>query len=119
MLNIIKGLQNQVNNLTEMVMLFQKDKFGPSSEKSPKQVDDQLSLFNEVELEADDSIPEPIKKTVKGYVRTGSRKSREELLKDLLVREILCEDAPELTTIVLNDKIHRHKYLHIINPLIA
>lgn len=92
--NTIKDLQNQVNNLTEMVMLLRKDKFGPSSEKSPKQVDGQLSLFNEAELEADASVTEPIKKTVKGYVRTNSRTKREELIKELPVREILCEADP-------------------------
>ena len=92
--NTIKDLQNQVSNLTEMVMLLRKDKFGSSSEKTPKQVDGQLSLFNEAELEADASVPEPIKKTVKGYVCTGSRKNREELIKDLPVREILCETDP-------------------------
>lgn len=95
--NTIKDLQNQVNNLTEMVMLLRKDKFGPSSEKSPKQVDGQLSLFNEAELEADASVTEPIKKTVKGYVRTNSRTKREELIKELPIREILCEaDLSEL-----------------------
>lgn len=77
-----------------MVMLLRKDKFGSSSEKTPKQVDGQLSLFNEAELEADASVPEPIKKTVNGYVRTGSRKNREELIKDLPAREILCETDP-------------------------
>ena len=29
--NTIKDLQSQVNNLTEMVMLLRKEKFGPSS----------------------------------------------------------------------------------------
>ncbi len=92
--NTIKDLQNQISNLTEMVLLLRKDKFGSSSEKTPKQVDGQLSLFNEAELEADASVPEPIKKAVKGYVRTTSRKNREELIKDLPVREILCEADP-------------------------
>lgn len=93
--NTIKELQNQVNNLTEMVLLLRKDKFGPSSEKTSKQVEGQLSLFNEAEFETDTSVPEPIQKTVKGYVRTGSRKKREELIKDLPVREILCETDPD------------------------
>ena len=92
--NTIIDLQNQVNNLTEMVMLLRKDKFAPSSEKTPKQVNGQLSLFNEAELEADTSVSEPIKKTVKGYVRTNSRTKREELIKDLPVREVLCETDP-------------------------
>ena len=93
--NTIKDLQNQVSNLTEMIMLLRKDKFGPSSEKTPKQVEGQLSLFNEAELEADASVSEPLQKTVKGYVRTSSRKTREEIIKDLPVREVLCEVSPE------------------------
>ena len=60
--NTIKDLQNQVSNLTEMILILRKEKFGPSSEKTPKQVDGQLSLFNEAELEADATVPEPIKK---------------------------------------------------------
>ncbi len=93
--NTIKDLQNQVNNLTEMLTLLRKEKFGPSSEKTPKQVEGQLSLFNEAELEADASVPEPVKREVKGYVRVNSRTKREELIKDLPVREILCETAPD------------------------
>lgn len=93
--NTIKDLQSQVNNLTEMVMLLRKEKFGPSSEKTPKQVDGQLSLFNEAEIEADASVPEPISKEVKGYIRKNPKTKREELIKDLPVREILCETAKE------------------------
>lgn len=93
--NTIKDLQSQVNNLTEMVMLLRKEKFGPSSEKTPKQVDGQLSLFNEAEIEADASVSEPISKEVKGYVRKNPKTKREELIKDLPVREILCETAKE------------------------
>ena len=93
--NTIVSLEQQVANLTEMVMLLRKEKFGPSSEKTPKQVAGQLSLFNEAEMEADVSIEEPVKKTVKGYTRTATKTKREELIKDLPVREILCESAPE------------------------
>ena len=91
----IDGLQNQISNLTEMVMLLRKEKFGPSSEKTPKQVDGQLSLFNEAEILADGTTTEPIRKTVKGYLRTDSKTKREELIKDLPVREVLCESAPQ------------------------
>lgn len=93
--NTIKDLQSQVNNLTEMVMLLRKEKFGPSSEKTPKQVDGQLSFFNEAEVEADASVPEPISKEIKGYVRKNPKTKREEIIKDLPVREILCETAKE------------------------
>lgn len=51
----------------------------------------QLSLFNEAKTEADVSVPKPITKEVKGYVRKDSRARREEIIKDLPVREILCE----------------------------
>ena len=93
--NTINGLNNQVSNLTEMVMLLRKEKFGPSSEKTPKQVDGQLSLFNEAETLADEVSKEPIQKTVKGYLRTNPKTKREELIKDLPVREVLCESAPQ------------------------
>ena len=43
--NTIKDLQNQVSNLTEMVLLLRKEKFGSSSEKTPKQIEGQLSLY--------------------------------------------------------------------------
>jgi transposase len=94
--NTIKDLQKQVNNLTEMVLLLRKKKFGSSSEKTPREdTDVQLSFFNEAELEADVSVPEPICHEVKGYVRTDRRTRREEIIKDLPVREILCESALE------------------------
>ena len=93
--NTIKNLQEQVSNFTEMILLLRKEKFAPSSEKTVKQIDGQLSLFNEAELEVDASVPEPITKEVKGYVRKSSKTKREEVIKDLPVREILCETAPE------------------------
>ena len=89
--NTIKDLQNQVSNLTEIVQLLRKEKFGSSSEKTPKdQLEGQLSLFNEAEIEADDSKAEPITKDVKGYKRKDPKSKREELIKDLPVREIPC-----------------------------
>lgn len=95
--NTIKDLQNQVSNLTEMILLLQKKKFGSSSEKTPKQeYAGQCSLFNEAEQEADASIPEPItkKSRVDGYYRTDSRTKREEVIKDLPVVEVPF-DVPE------------------------
>ena len=91
----IKNLQDQVSNLTEMVMLLRKEKFGPSSEKAVKSSEEQLSLFNEAEIEADGAITEPITKSVKGYLRKETRTKREELLKDLPVVEIECDIPTE------------------------
>ena len=87
----INGLQNQISNLTEMIMLLRKEKFGSSSEKTSYQVEGQISLFNEAEIEADSSATEPITKDVRGYKRINTKTTREELIKDLPVREVLCE----------------------------
>lgn len=37
--NTIKDLQDQVNNLTGMVLLLRREKFGPSSEKTTTQIE--------------------------------------------------------------------------------
>ncbi|QHA01355.1 hypothetical protein [Dehalobacter restrictus] len=92
--NTIKSLEQQVSNLTEMVLLLRKGKFGSTSEKTPREeISDQLSLFNEAELEADPHVPEPVVKDVNGYKRRKAKTKREVLLKDLPVKEILCEQA--------------------------
>lgn len=92
----VKEVQNQVSNLTEMIIQLRKDKFGSSSEKTPKnEFSEQLFLFNEAEVEADSSVSEPIVKDVKGYKRVFGKKTREEILKDLPVREILCDLVDE------------------------
>lgn len=90
--NTIKKLQDQISNLTEMIVLLRKDKFGPSSEKTKKkEIPGQLSIFNEAEIEANASAKEPIIHDVKGYKRVDCKTKREELIRDLPVREVLCE----------------------------
>jgi hypothetical protein len=90
--NTIKKLQLQVDNLTEMILILRKEKFGSSSEKTPKDdIEGQLHLFNEAEAYSDSPDPEPITKEVKGYTRTHTKTKRVEIIKDLPVREILCE----------------------------
>lgn len=97
--NTISSLQKQVDNLTEMIILLRKEKFGSSSEKTPaKQIDGQLSLFNEAEVEAASKPEEPIVQKVDGYYRKPFRTKRAELIKDLPVREIPCDipcDIPD------------------------
>ncbi|CUX70591.1 Transposase C of IS166 homeodomain protein [Clostridium sp. C105KSO15] len=104
----IQDLQNQISNLNEIVLLLRKEKFGSSSEKTPKEeFDGQLSLFNEAEVEADASLPEPIVKDAKGYKRRNTKTKREELIKDLPIREVPCtyiiDSLPQLSTVVRND----------------
>ena len=93
--NTIKDLQNQVSNLTEMVLLLRKEKFASSSEKTPKQVDGQLSLFNEAEIEADSKAEEPVICRKGSMYHRKPKTSREELLKDLPVEEFPCVLHPD------------------------
>ena len=74
--NKIKNLEHQVDNLTEMLILMRKQKFGSSSEKTPKTSDEtQLSIFNEAELEASEEAEEPAVKRVDGYYRKTRRQN--------------------------------------------
>ena len=93
--NTIKDLQNQVSNLTEMVLLLRKEKFGSSSEKTPKQIEGQLSLFNEAEIEADSKSAEPVICCKGSMYHRKPKASREKLLKDLPVEEFPCVLHPD------------------------
>jgi transposase len=89
--NTIKNLEQQVNNLTEMILLMRKKQFGSSSEKTPKkEAGVQLNIFNEAEAETDENAPEPVVKAVGGYLRKCPKTGREEIIKDLPVNEIKC-----------------------------
>ena len=93
--NTIKDLQNQVSNLTEIVLLLRKEKFGSSSEKTPKQIEGQLSLFNEAEVEADSKSEEPVICRKGSMYHRKPKASREELLKDLPIEEFPCVLHPD------------------------
>ena len=61
--NPISAMQKQIDNLTELILIMRQDKFGASSEKTPKDaVDGQLSLVDGVKVCADASVPEPVTK---------------------------------------------------------
>ena len=92
----IQDLKNQVKNLTEIVMLLRKGKFGSSSEKThSKAFSEQLSLFEETAEVPDFSVSETGPQKVNGYPRTGTKKKREEVIKDLPVEEILYDISDE------------------------
>lgn len=94
--NQISVMQKQIDNLTELILIMRQDKFGASSEKTPKDaVDGQMFLFDEAEVCADASVPEPVTKEVRGYTRKNSRTKRAELIKDLPVRIIPCSIPEE------------------------
>ena len=93
--NTIKDLQTQVSNLTEMVLLLRKEKFGSSSEKTTSQIEGQLSLFNEAETEADPNEKEPLIERKGCFYNRNKKTSREELLKELPVEEVPCKLHPD------------------------
>jgi transposase len=90
----IVTLQRQVDNLTEALLLLQKQKFGSSSEKT-KYADgyEQLCLdvFNEAEKEADEKAAEPAIEEVKAHTRKKWAGNRKEMLKDLPVEKEVVE----------------------------
>lgn len=90
--NSINNLTRQIENLTEVIVQMRHDKFGSSSEKTVKADDGskQMSLFNEVELEADATVSEPFKVNAKGKVTARRKKVRnEQIIGDIPVEEVI------------------------------
>ncbi|HZK01943.1 MAG TPA: IS66 family transposase [Anaerovoracaceae bacterium] len=97
LLTTIKSLERQVENLTEMLILMNKQKFGSSSEKTKYDpaIEGQLNFFNEAEVEYTEDAPEPIEKNPDGQFAIRKKKQRKDIIKDLPVKEILCEVMDE------------------------
>lgn len=93
--NTIKDLQNQVNNLTDMILLLRKEKIGSSSEKTTIQIEGQLSLFNEAEAEMNPDAQEPLIERKGCIYKRKTKTTREELLKDLPIEEVPCMIHPD------------------------
>ena len=92
--NSIDDLNRLVTNLTEIIQQMRRDKYGPSSEKTvvTDGTCEQLSLFNEVELESGGKAEEPVERTPSGKFKSrGKRVRKVTILEDLEVREVLCE----------------------------
>lgn len=90
--NSINDLKRQVDNLTEILIQMRHDKFGPSSEKTVKSDDgsQQVSIFNEVEVEADSTVQEPFKRNAKGDIAPRKKRVRNEMIiGDLPTEEIV------------------------------
>ena len=65
----------------EALILYKHKIFGASSEHT--EFEDQQSFFNEAELECDEKTEEPVKKTVKGYVRKDPKTKRDEVIRNI------------------------------------
>jgi len=92
--NKVDKMQSQIDQLTELLLKMNKDKFGASSEKARYVLSDdflQETLFNEAEIYADENAPEPV--IVEKHTRKQKR-TKDELAKDLPVKETVI-DLPE------------------------
>ena len=92
--NKVKSLENQITNLTDMILLLDKKQFGCSSEKTPKDkvLENQLCLesevFNEVETFHDLAVSEPTIEELMMVHKTRNKVTREQSLKSLPVTEV-------------------------------
>lgn len=87
--NTIKQLNAQVAELTEMVNFLKKQMFGSSSEKTPRdELSNQLSIFNEAEVEENLKAEEPGFITPKKHASIKKKFRKEQFTKDLPVEEI-------------------------------
>lgn len=95
----IEKLNQKIENLTEIIIQMNKDKFGRSSEKTQREeLSGQIcmtEIFNEVESCADDSAVEPAKITENGKLRMNVHSKREFVVKGVPVRQIICEGTPQ------------------------
>jgi len=92
--NKLDQMQTRLDQLTEMLLLAQKARFGSSSEQAKYILDDnylQETLFNEAEAYANEDEPEPV--IVEKHERKKKR-TKEDLAKDLPIKEVII-DLPE------------------------
>jgi transposase len=75
----------------EQFRLFQQQRFGSKSEQTHSE---QMSLFNEAESDADTKVEEPTFEEIT-YKRRKEKRSKEELLEDLRVEQIVHELSEE------------------------
>lgn len=72
----LDGMNQKLEDLIEQIRIANSYRFGRKTEKL-SQIDGQLSLFNEVEASADESVPEPEfdEVVIKRKKKRGDRKS--------------------------------------------
>lgn len=63
-----------MNKVSQIKTSLRKEKFGSSSEKTPKsRIDGQLSLFNVAELDTNSECEEPIVQKIDGFYHKTAR----------------------------------------------
>lgn len=91
----VESLRTKLDHMNEILLNMQRARFGQSSEKRKYVSPDQLSVFNEAELEQDPKAPEPDEKTI--IVSEHKRKpkgSLEDKIKELPSEDVFL-DIPE------------------------
>ena len=86
------ALLEQLEHYQQQFRLLQKKMFGSSSEKNIV-MPEQLSLFNEAEITADENIEEPTVEEIT-YTRRKAKTTKEENLEDL-VTDVFIHDLEE------------------------
>lgn len=97
LLKQMSELNQNIANLQETIDYLKRKLYGTSSERSSKDVPGQMTLFNETEMTADETVPEPTaEEAVAGYLRNkaGNKSSREGILAGLPAEKVYC-DIPE------------------------
>ena len=85
----INNLRQKLEHMNEILLNMQRARFGQSSEKQKYVSPDQLSVFNEAELEQDPKAPEPDEKTI--IVPEHKRKPKKPL--EDRIKELPSEDV--------------------------
>lgn len=91
----VSDLEIENQRLHETVEYLTGKLYGRSSEKTSALAEGQMSLFDEVEIEADINAPEPTLKEVQNYRRKKFNGQRAELLKNLPRIKRLCSLVEE------------------------
>ena len=94
--NSIKDLQRQERQ--HGCLVHDLSEYSRDEEKTVREDESdgkQLSIFNEVELEADANVPEPIRRNANGLAPRGKRVRRAEILGELPIEEMPLEIAEE------------------------
>ena len=97
----VSDLLTQVKLLTEQNKMLQQRLFGRKSEATPEIDDNQLTLFNEAEIESDTALPEPELEQII-YTRKKQKGKREidfsglpveRIVHELPEQECICPDC--------------------------
>lgn len=88
--NRIAELEQENKQLHDTVEYLTRKLFGRSSEKTSVLAKGQMSLFDEAEMEADPTAPEPDLKEVKGFWKKKFQGQRKDLLKNIPHVRRLC-----------------------------